>query len=123
MLLGQLVEAETRGVRPGEIVVAREPQLLGCADEGFANRQRAFGLRHAKRPALAMPFIVERVVVLGFPEIGQHFPVAPAGAASLRPVVIVKGVSARINLALMEEPRETLPGIPSTLSCRCFCET
>ncbi len=96
--LGELVEADAVLLFAGHVLVARDAELRGSLEIGLADRQRRARPRHAERPALAVKLVVESVVVLGLPEIGQHVVIAPAVAAHLAPLVIIERVAAGVDL-------------------------
>ena len=96
--LGQLVIADAVLRLAVDVHVTRDAKCCGRLEIRLADRQRRDGLADAKGAALAVKAVLERVVILGLAEIGQHVVIAPAGAAHLAPVVVILRIAARVDL-------------------------
>ena len=73
-----------------EVRVERNAQLLPGLKEGFADGQRADGVGHAERSAVAVKLVGETLVVLRAFEVRQHIRVTPTRrTACLDPIVVV----------------------------------
>ena len=89
IVLRHLVVADTFLAGAVEVGIAPDARLDRGREEGLADRQGRARIGHAQRTAAAVIFVVKAGIALGPLEIGKHFAIAPAGAARLRPEIVV----------------------------------
>ena len=88
---GELEVARAFLVRPVDVGVAGDPDLLRPGDERVAYVAPHPHVAHPQGAAGAVPLVRPPLLVLGPDEVGQHVLERPAGVAELAPVVEVRG--------------------------------
>ena len=95
--VGHLVVAAAVLRRAVEVRVEGQPRLLRRAQECARYRQGTDRVADSEGTAGAVVVVVEALVVLRPLEVGQHVGIGPAGAARVRPGVVVLGVAAGVD--------------------------
>ncbi len=97
VFLRHLVGAHALLLGAVEIRVVREPRLARRLDEYSLERVVRAQRRDMERPAAAVVFAAQGLVVLGALEVRQHVGVGPAGVAERGPAVVVAAVAADVD--------------------------
>lgn len=98
---GGLVETDAVLAVAVEVVAIGQVQLLAGADKRHAQRMAIAVFADRQQPVGAVVVVGQAFVGLGAFEVGQHLPVAPAGAAiALGPVVVILRLAAQVDHAV-----------------------
>ena len=95
--LRHLIDAAAFLLRAVEILDDRQLRLARRIEEDLLEGIFGARRRDIQRAALAVEGVGDRLVVLGFPEVGQHVVIGPAGISERGPMVVVGAVAADID--------------------------